>query len=440
VQLRHRTSSPAFTLLLVSLVSLMAFFVLRPLLAPEGYYHSRPRGTTNDYWWLIVIAFIPYGLAIRSYVRGKTPSIRKLLVWAIVLFVGFIPAPAQQSQDVYQYLVYGRLAIQGANPYVSTPVTQDDWTDHALWRDTRSAYGPIWTLTSAGVVRGSRGNLTAAFLLMKMVAAALAIAGTILLALSVRSQDSFASDSGLAVLVFAFNPLVIVSVGLGAHADVAVAAGFAAAYLFFKKDRRIGVTLALTLTALIKAYAGIALLLWLVHLVARRGLGRGSVHAGIAFAITAGAFAPYWKGLRTFDGLSQVSRLASASLTGGLMRLLSGRWDSSAGLTTVGSVLRILVVAILIVAFFQIGRSARDNPWHAIASMLAVYVIVSPWYLSWHVLGLLALAAVLPAWRGTQPVLLFTATSLVVLPGALQTVARYGPPLALARRGQRKRA
>jgi uncharacterized membrane protein len=412
----------------------MTFFLVRPALSSGAYYRTRPAGTTNDYWWLILLAFVPYAAAIRSWRRGRTIPTRVLLMVAIVAFVGFIPAPAQQSQDVYQYLVYGRTAAQGGNPYSDVTHARDEWTDHALWRGTRSAYGPIWTAASEGIVRLSGTRLTKAFLLIKGLAAVLAIATILLAARVTGSEAGRDSDGGLAVLTFAFNPLVLVSVGLGAHADIAVAAALASAVFLYGKGRPLGVTVALAVGALVKAYVGLVLLLWVTHVLKRHGVKRAAAHAALVGGLSAAAFAPYWKGLRTFAGLSEVSRLASASLTGGLMRLFSGRWNSGAGLTTVGTAVRIVAAAVLLFALLRLARSAGERPMETMASLFAVYVIVSPWFLPWHLLGLIVFSAVLSGWRGSDPTIIFSASSLVVLPGGLQTAVRYGPLLLWARR------
>ena len=87
-----------------------------------------------------------------------------------------IPAPAQQSQDVYQSLLYGKMALHGHDPYVIAAATlHDPWHAWTKWNGTLSVYGPVWTMLCAAVVAVTRGNLTAAFLLMKAVTATFAI-------------------------------------------------------------------------------------------------------------------------------------------------------------------------------------------------------------------------------------------------------------------------
>src|SRR5207247_8823602 len=64
------------------------------------------------------------------------------------------------------------------------------------------------------------------------------------------------------------------------------------------------------------------------------------------------------------------------------------------------------------------------------------YVLSTPWFFYWYLLGPLVLVAVLPTNRLTYPILTFSATSLFALnfPSSppwwiLQAVLRYGPPI-----------
>lgn len=432
---RERTTvSPAFLLLLGALLALVAFFLIRPALSGLPYYRPRPPGTAHDYWYLVVLAFGPYAVALRSHRRGRRTSLAVLIVSAALLYAALVPAPPQQSQDVYQYLLYGRMSAGGTNPYVDAPDARDPWLAFTLWDDTPSVYGPAWTLISAGAVRASRGSLTAALLLVKGAAAALAIAATVALALAGRRRSPPGSDPAFAVLAFAFNPLVLVSVGVGAHADVAVSAAFAAAILAHRRGRDRTATLVLVLASLVKAYAGLALVAWLLDLARRRGSRAAAMHLFLGAAVAIAAWTPYWEGASTLRGFGRIGRQASASLGGGLARLLSGRWDVTAGGTAAGAAVGIIGIATLVAAVAWIARSPRAprDPWRAAALLFTVYFLVTPWYLHWHVLGLVALVAGLTPGTLERSVLVFSATSLIVAPGGVQTAVRYLPPIAAA--------
>ena len=68
--------------------------------------------------------------------------------------------------------------------------------------------------------------------------------------------------------------------------------------------------------------------------------------------------------------------------------------------------------------------------------MLTAYLLLSPWFLYWYILGPLALVAVLPRNRLTYPILIFSGTALISLYLSpihllltVQSLARYAPPI-----------
>ena len=88
----------------------------------------------------ILVLFVPFGLALWAWRRGARTSLGFLIGGALVLHVLLLFAPPPQSQDLYQYLFYGRmqmlhppsgvgqmLILHGANPYVVQPSTVYSW-------------------------------------------------------------------------------------------------------------------------------------------------------------------------------------------------------------------------------------------------------------------------------------------------------------------------
>jgi hypothetical protein len=437
------TRPPAFVALLACLGVVAAFFLIRPALAHRPYYGPRS-DTATSYWFLVALCFAPYGLALREWRQGRRPPVRFLFWSAVALYVGMIPAPAQQSQDIFQSLLYGKMALHGTNPYVVVAAsTHDPWRSWTKWNDTLSVYGPVWTALCAAVVWVARGNLTAAFLLLKTLTAASAAGCVSMLVAAMgtarrQRATGLRHDAGFAVLAFALNPLVVFSVGLGAHPDIVVAALVAGAVLAERRGRDPAVTLLLVVASLVKAYAALLLIAWLIALVQRRGRRTGTVHAAVCGAVAIVAYAPFWRGLRSLAGLRAVGRLASSSLSGSIVRMLSDRPTAiTAAPTVYDGAARWIAVGIVAAVTAGVARSARtrEEPWRAAALLFGSYVVVTPWYLPWQLLGLLALAVVVSDESVSRPVLVFSGTSVFVGGGLLlQTVVRYGPPLGVALR------
>src|SRR4051794_14041758 len=83
------------------------------------------------------------GAAAALPLRGVAP-----LVGVPQLF--FALGPPQPLTDAFNYLVYGRMALHGLNPYVYSPLYGPHDTAYQLsnWHHLRSPYGPLFTLVS----------------------------------------------------------------------------------------------------------------------------------------------------------------------------------------------------------------------------------------------------------------------------------------------------
>lgn len=413
----------------VLLAAFSAFFLIRPFLDAAPPYRPRPPGTTYAYGFLVVAAFVPYALAVWATRRGIP------VLWAVagtaVLHGLVVPAALTQSQDLYAYLFYGKMwAVHGANPYVDLPLrfAADPWFPWMRWPDQVSVYGPLWTMVTGGVARAAGQNLGAAFALAKAMLLALGVASVSGIAHAARVRGV---EPGRALLLAAWNPMVIVSLPLGGHADVALVAAFAWAVYAHHRGRPLLATLLLSLATLVKAYAGVVLLVYLLALAIRR---RGAIRATLTAAgLGAVAYAPFWAGWDTFGGLIDVGSKASASLAGNIQLLLAGIVPDPVAVWLVRAAGLALIGAVLII---MARRSAfGDDPWPAAAAVFATYLAVTPWFLYWHQAGLLALCAVVasPALRAAA--LTFSGTSMITASfggtawgRVLQTFLRYGIP------------
>jgi hypothetical protein len=439
-----------FWLLVLTLAGLAGWFLIRPFADDLPAYRPRNGFRTHDYWQLFLPAVVPYAGALWALRRGMRVSPALAVGAAAALYAVMIPAPAQQSQDVYQYLVYGRMALEGVSPYGVVPMdAPNGWLAFAQFDGTASVYGPLWTLASQLAV-ALPGGLLVAFVAIKVLTAGLAVAAAAGLA---RAGGAFAATA------FALNPLVFASVGIGAHADVAVAAAFAWAVVAERRGKPADTTALLVAATLVKAYAGVALVAWLIELARRAGLGRAVAHGAAAAGVGLLAYLPYWSGEGPLLGLRQVGESVSASLLGAAVRFASGDVGSiGAGDSPAGAVGRIVAAAVMVGAAVWVARArwTRGRPWEAAGALFVVYLAVTPWFLYWHLLGPLAMLLAAGRVGPAVPALAFSGVALVVIapPGPttgsaeadllVQTLLRYGIPLAagayVAARYTRRRA
>jgi hypothetical protein len=438
---RVNRSRSILALSFLGLLGFALFFLVRPFLDAQSAYRPRPPGTTYAYSFLVVAAFLPYGAALWASARGV--PLRLALAGAAVLHLVLLPAALTQSQDVYAYLFYGKMwAVHGANPVAELPLrfASDPWFPWLRWPDQPSVYGPVWTMLTGGIVRLSGGSLTAAMLLVKAVVVALtgvAVTGL------VRAAGERGLDPGRAVLLFAWNPIVLVSLPLGGHADAAVAACWVWALLEDRRDRTITASVLLVAASLVKAYAGIGLVVYLVALIRRRA---GWVRAGLtAAALAVVSYLPFLAGRRTLSGIFRVADDASASLGGGVELLLQTFLPEDPAAAIVLGAGLVVVFAVIAVTARRAGFA--DDPWPAVSAAFLAYVAATPWFLYWHQVGLLALAAVAASGPVRAAAYTFSGTSMLTASfggsawgRAAQTALRYGIPtgayIAGGRRGR----
>jgi hypothetical protein len=439
-----RTRRMALALGFGGLAAFAAFFLVRPFLGPLAPYGPRPAGTTYAYSWLVVAAFVPYAAAVWATRRGVGLTVA--LVGIAVLHGLLAPAPLTQSQDLYMYLFYGKMwAVHGVNPYVAIPAAfaSDPWFPWVRWPNQPTVYGPIWTLLTSIPARLSPDSLVTAFFLAKALVLAVALAGVAGITAACRARGL---APGPALVLGAWNPVILIALPLGGHADVAVVAALLWAVVADARDRPFLAAALLAAAVLVKPYAAIALVVYLVAL-ARRGRGFFPASA-VAVGLAVATFAPFWGGWDTFRGMADIAGRASSSLTGEVQQVLEGLVGAGPAAWTVRAI-GLAVVAWIVVAGARRGGFAED-PWPTATAAFLGYVLVAPWFLYWHQAGPLALAAVAasPAVRASSYV--FSGTSMITasfggtpLGRAVQVVLRYGPPLGVlwrARRGPLSRS
>src|SRR5207248_7955081 len=216
---------------------------------------------------------------------------------------------------------------------------------------------------------------------------------------------------------------------------------FLGAYLAHRRDHTTIAVALLAAASLVKVYAAVALVLYLVAVARDRGWLAALRNAVLATAIGVVAYAPYWSGPRTFAGVAEATSLTNVSLIGTIQRLVTPL-VRAAGLRQPHATSRLVhvvaAVAVAAVVAWAVRRvwSKRDL-WQAIVAALFAYLILTPWFLPWYTIAPLALVAVLRRSRLTVPFVVFVGTSLAVLWTPARTidwiwvsVIHYVPPAA----------
>ncbi len=268
----------AATLTLVAAACALAWRPASPLVPRNG---GNVSGTAPLFLALLLAAFATYLLALLA-IRRVAPSTR--VVIALAAAIQFVPlaAPLLLSTDAWTYWSYGWIATGGdGNPYSEAP--QSFPANPALpfmgsaWLDTTSVYGPMFTFASEPVALIAGDSDGVAAWTFKALAAAAALAASLL-------AGRLARRRAFAIALVGWNPLLAVHLAGGGHNDAWVGALILAA-LALSASRRLQGAGAMWVLAI--GVKWIPILFLSLRAVEARATGRPTGHRG--FAVTAAA-------------------------------------------------------------------------------------------------------------------------------------------------------
>jgi hypothetical protein len=405
--------------------------------------------------WVDMATMIVLGLLVAAFVVLVAEAVRRrvglaaVAVAAAVSIASAVAGPVVLSRDVSSYAAYGRIAaVDHTNPYVATPAAfpGDPFTPAVSgdWIQSRSVYGPAFTVLSAAVAGPTRGSPAATILAFKVLAG-VAVAGATWCAAAVaRRRDPRLMP--LVVALVGVNPVIVVHTVGGGHNDALVGLGLAGAAFATAGGRRSAVggrallvTAVLTLTALVKIVAAIPLVMFVLWSMMLAPSGRERARAAVAHL---SVVALLCAGLTAIYGTPAIRALADlASRTG---------WASAArlvrrGLEAIGggssSALRTVIALLFAAAFLAVlWPLVRDRPgrgpeggtdaparWGTAllgAALAGPYLL--PWYAAWFapLIGLARDRVVL--WIGVAACCVLTLTGVPAEPGTDPAAYRDG--------------
>ncbi|MFN2613914.1 MAG: glycosyltransferase 87 family protein [Actinomycetota bacterium] len=398
-------------------------------------YASRP---------YLLLAAAPYLVAL-WLLRRRAPR-ALVLVPAAIAFVVLVIPPPYGSRDIFSYVFYGKMITHGFNPFVFGPshMSGDPWFAFVLWKTMPTVYGPVWTYIHAGIAGVSGPHLWVAITLAKLVPVGGAVAGS----LCVSSLGHDETDRTWRLAACLWNPLVLFTTGNTGHVDGALLGLVGGALLARARGKPILTVALLTAATLVKAYCAVFLGLYLVELLYRRRV-RLAVTSGAGAVVAAAAlYAPYWRGRATFTGLTDISTRFSHPiayyLRNGFRALLSTHVGVSRA-TTLGSSIARAVCAIVLVAVIAwcVLKLRHEERAPALwGASFGAYLLLTPWFLPWYTLPLLAIALAQEQPLGQGAALTAVAVSFSVASQSAIPEIRYLVPALLgaavwwARRGR----
>jgi hypothetical protein len=365
------------------------------------------QGLTGVAWIVVVIVLLAFAVVVVE-AWSRRVRLSAVLVASGISLVVSVAAPLLLSRDVYTYAAYGRIeALSHHNPYVArlSAFPHDPFVavTPGQWLHTHSHYGPLFTLSSAAIVRATSSTGTT-ILAFKLLAGLAIAAATVCAALAAtRTRPDRAP---LAAALVGLNPVLVVHTVGGGHIDALIGGLLAAAMAIaalrppIVSVRAVAVTVLLTLACLVKAVIVPVLALWVWWIAGNRNhrIRILAVHLPVIVGLTFLSVVPFvsgWHTLAPFATLGGVEAWASPShLVGHVARSIVGSSAGAGVARGVGAAFLVLFVALA----WRLGRrmSGRATPgdtWGVALLLLALSLpYLLPWYAAWFApfLGLFA--------------------------------------------------
>ncbi len=212
-------------------------------------YFNRPLST---YLFLAIVCcmFIFYGIFIAQSKKISVSTFWKMLI-PITILLAF--AYNAFSYDFFNYIFYTKIILHyHQNPYLVTALDfpKDPMLSFMHWTHNTYPYGPFWLVLTVPLGFIGFNYFLATFFIFKLFTAACFL-GTVYYIKKIMEKIS-PKDTAFVMVLYAFNPLVLIESLVSAHNDVAMLfLAVLGVYLLLKK-RWLWGCIAIVLSALTK--------------------------------------------------------------------------------------------------------------------------------------------------------------------------------------------
>lgn len=311
---------------------------------------------------------------------GRRKLLGVALAWAVLLRLALLATVPSLSDDVFRYVWDGKVAAAGIDPYRYPPAAMELMPlRDSLWnginaKTTVTPYPPLAEGLFSLVYRLAPNSLTA----MQAMAVFfdLGVIVLLLLILTKLRMDAFR------VLIYAWNPLVIVQFAHSGHFDAVMIVPLLGAIYLLAFGKRTGSGILLGISTLVKVvpavFAPIFLPLWGVA-------GALAAATTVMFGFIAVASGGATAGLFSEATSARFNDSASYLLTH-LFRIVTADPGAAARLTS-DSILAL--VSLVLAAVFWKRRAGWEDlirgVYYLTGLFLVLNAVVEPWYLTWMV-------------------------------------------------------
>jgi len=233
-------------------------------LTQVGYF-NRPTSVLI-YIVLVVSLFMSYiSLIYRSNLsKTKLSNVVKVaLIGSIILTLSY---PAF-SYDIFNYIFDARILVEhNNNPYLHTALDFPDdlWTRFMRWTHRTYPYGPTWLVVTVPFYILGQGKFLLTLLSFKLIGFLSYLLGGLGIYLTLKKHSP--KDVKLALILYLFNPIILIEGLISAHLDMAMAGIMLFGIGLYASERRWHGWLGLLFSIGIKYVSGaVTPLLFLFH-------------------------------------------------------------------------------------------------------------------------------------------------------------------------------
>lgn len=394
-----RLSLPVIVLLSLLGYGLIAlWFPLVPHIAqvPPGDIRSfaptLPGGIA--YALLVIGLFALLVPAFRRAERSGTGSrpLLFILIGSFLLSLPLLLTYPINATDIYRYVIRGRIAsVYGQSPFTvpAAGFTNDPFISLAgEWAGETSPYGPIWELVASGITAISGDNLLAGVLLFKLLALACFLATTVVLWSLLPEGRSRAAYT----LLWAWNPALLLIFVVDGHNDALMVLWLTLGYWLTQRGRASTGFLVMSLAALTKPIAVLALPFFFIELFQHRSpdLRRALFITGVGvLLLTWLAFLPWAESgnslQTTLDLASRLLREATGGAAFSPAVWVYMALGQNVAIKTIGTIAQGLFAAV---ALWLVWLAIRGRlALRGVADTFYAYIVTALnfrlWYATW---------------------------------------------------------
>ncbi len=318
----------------------------------------------------------------------------------IVVFLFMAPFDAL---DIYDNISHGRIVgIYHANPYrqLIADFPHDPFYKYPRWKNSPSAYGPLWEMLAGGTAWLAGNGIVANVLAFKILPGMFHLASIVVVILFLRYAEP--QQALPAALLLGWNPAVLYETWGNGHNDVAMIFWVLLAALLVKQKRYTWATLSLVMGALIKFIPILlipaVMLMGYRHLEDLRSRLWFICKTSLASALMiVTAYLPFWNGIASLS-IGRRMQMFTTSIPAVIYRFLKPALGFSESARLVSfSALGMLTIFTLIQTFRAQSQEHAESFLQTACNVLAFYLMVTClWFQQWYGVWLVSLAPLLP--------------------------------------------